>query len=114
MFIMVEVEESENCPLTLTKSFNAIEAPKRISLVETLGQNGEEGVFQITGWSPIGSIPAYAVLVEDSGDGIALLVYGGEEGIRLKLQGSPEGWDLENSEQWGDALLLLHKDTRVE
>ena len=114
MFIMVEVEESENCPMTLTKSFNAVEVPRRISLVETMGQNGEDGMFQVTGWSPIGPIPAYAALVEDSGDGVALLVYGGEEGVRLKPQDSSEGWNLESSDQWGDVLLLLQEDTHVE
>jgi hypothetical protein len=54
-----------------------------------------------------------AVLVEDSGDGLATLVYGGEQGIRLKAADDEGPWDLENSSQWGEPCLLLDRDVEI-
>ena len=61
----------------------------------------------VTGWSSVGPVPAYAVHVEDSGEGVVLLIYGGDEGIRLKDGNSIDPWDLEDPSQWGEPCLLL-------
>jgi hypothetical protein len=49
-------------------------------------------------------------LSEDSGEGVILLVYGGDDGIRLKPAGSSEEWDLASQNQWGEPCLMLDKD----
>ena len=114
MAIWIEVDESANNPLAMTRGFSALGEPRPVSRVRTTGPDGEEGVCEVVGWSPDGPAPAYAVLVDDSGEGAALLVYGAEEGIRLKPKGSPEAWSLESPHQWGEACLLLDKDAQVE
>ena len=114
MFIEVDVSGSDNCPLSLTRMFDALEDPVEVSRVEASGPDGEEGMCDVTGWSADGPCGAYAALVEDSGEGLAVLIYGGEEGIRLKPDGNSENWDLDSPHQWGEACLLLDKTVRYE
>ena len=46
---------------------------------------------------------AYARKINDSGEGIAYLIYGGEWGIRLRPQSlRDEPWDFKNPHQWGE------------
>ena len=60
----------------------------------------------ITGVGEGGSFsPAHAVQVEDSSDGAAWLVYGGEWGLRLKNTG--QNWSLTDNGQWGSPFFLL-------
>ena len=53
-------------------------------------------------------------MFDKSGEGVILLVYGGNEGIRLKPGNSTDGWDLENSSQWGEPCLMLGADAAHE
>ena len=48
-----------------------------------------------------------AAKVSDSGDGVVVLVYGGDEGLRLRPSGSSSEWSLDDAEQWGEPCLLL-------
>ena len=49
-------------------------------------------------------------LVADSGEGAVTLIFGGDEGIRLKPVDSPEPWDMDSPNQWGEPCLLLDLD----
>ncbi len=114
MIITVEVEASDNCPYSLMRGFDAREEPRPVSRVKALGPDGAENIYEVTGWSQDRPVPAYAAIVEDSGDGTALLVYGGSEGVRLRPDNSSEEWSLDDPNQWGDAVLLLEVETFVE
>ena len=114
MFVEVDVEQGDNCDYSLNRVFSALDASIPVLRVETIGMHGELGLFDVTGWSVEGPCPAYAVMVEDSGEGQALLIYGGTEGIRLRPLDSGESWDLEATEQWGEPCLLLDTSTRIE
>ena len=114
MLLVIEVEESENSLFGVTRSFQTIGDPKPISKVAAFTPDGTEGVYEVVGWSSEGSVTAFAALVDDSGEGSALLVYGGEEGIRLRPQDSSDGWSLEDASQWGEVFLLLDRDTFTE
>ena len=114
MFIEVDVSQSANCPLSVTRMFDAMDEPIQVSQVETSDLEGVEGMYAVTGWSTeLGPCPAYAVLVEDSGEGIVMLVYGGDEGIRLRSTDRGEQWDLKSPNQWGEVCLLLDKDVKL-
>ena len=54
--------------------------------------------------------PAYAQLVEDSGSGLAHLVYGGIYGLRFKPLAVDEPWSLDSPHQWGETHLSLATD----
>ena len=112
-FIEVEVEAGENSDMSLLRVFDAREEPREVTRVVTLRRDGSEGPCAVTGWSVDGACPAYAASVWDSGDGVALLIYGGDEGIRLKHADSDAPWDVADAGQWGEPCLLLEAGTEV-
>jgi hypothetical protein len=111
MLYEIEVSGEGNSPLELNRVFDLLEEPRPISRVLTADFMGKDQWCDVTGWSEEGPCPAYAVLAEDSGDGVILLVYGGIEGIRLKSTDLDEDWDLDSNHQWGEPCLMLSKDT---
>ena len=113
MLVEVEVSQSANCPMSLTRMFDAMEEPVLVSGVVASDPEDNDQMCDVTGWSSSGPCAAYAALVEDSGEGIARLIYGGDEGIRLKPAGCEERWDLDSPNQWGEACLLLDKDVKL-
>ena len=110
MFIEVEVEAGPNCDWPLVKMFEALEEPRQVGRVTAGLPDGSTGLCMVTGWSHEEACPAYAAKVSDSGEGVALLVYGGEGGIRLQAADSAEPWDVTNPRQWGEPCLLLSHD----
>ena len=114
MFIEVEVQEGANCSFALSRMYSALGEPEPIVWVLAPGPRGDTGAYEVAGWSAEGPCQAYAALVEDSGEGRALLVYGGDEGIRLKPKGSLEPWSIENGDQWGEPCLVLDSDVQRE
>ena len=113
MFIEVDVSEGANSPLSLNRMFDAMDVPRPVSRVVAADPDGNDRACEVTGWSSRGPCPAYAVLVEDSGEGVAMLVYGGDDGIRLRPSEHGDDWDLASSRQWGEACLLLDKDVSL-
>ena len=111
MLFEVEVEAAGNSPMDLNRVFDLLSEPKAITRIFTADLSGKDAWCEVTGWSQVGPCQAYVALSEDSGEGVVLLVYGGDDGIRLKPAGSIEDWDLVNSDQWGEPCLMLGKDT---
>ena len=114
MLIEVEVVAGENSPLDLHRMFDLLEDPRAVSRVMAPDPLGEDAWCEVTGWDAGGPCQAMAALSEDSGEGVVLLVYGGDEGVRLRPVGTPGEWDLSDSRQWGEACLMLGKDARLE
>ena len=114
MFVEVDVEASSNCEFSLTRVFSAVGQPAPVIRAEVPDRRGVTSLHEITGWSVNGPCQAYAVEVEDSGEGRALLLYGGDNGIRLKPAEASEEWSLDSVEQWGEPCLLLDMDTTFE
>ena len=114
MLFEVEVEATGNSPMDLNRVFDLLSEPKAITRVFTADPSGQDTWCEVTGWTQAGPCQAYAALSEDSGEGVVLLVYGGDDGIRLRSTGSQSEWDLANNEQWGEPCLMLGKDAPVE
>lgn len=114
MLFEVEVEAVDNSPMDLNRVFDLLSEPKSIKRVFTAGPSDHDIWCEVTGWSRLGPCPAFAALSEDSGEGVVLLIYGGDDGIRLRPVGSLGDWDLASSAQWGEACLMLGKDAPVE
>ena len=113
-WIEVEVDGGGNSDLSMTRVFEALEAPRDVCWVETAFRpDGWEGPCDVVGWSSGGPIPAQAAKVADSGDGVVVLVFGGDEGVRLRPSGSGAVWSLDDPEQWGEPCLLLDPSTEV-
>ncbi len=114
MLIEVEVTAGENSPLALHRMFDLLEDPRPVSRVLAPNPLGEDVWCEVTGWDAEGPCPAMAALSEDSGDGVVLLIYGGSEGVRLRPADAPSHWALNDAAQWGEACLMLGKDTPAE
>lgn len=113
-WIEVEVDGGGNSDLSMTRVFEALEAPRAVCWVEAAFRpDGWEGPCDVVGWSDGGPSPAQAAKVADSGDGVVVLVYGGDEGVRLRPSGSEAAWSLEDPEQWGEPCLLLELTLEV-
>jgi hypothetical protein len=106
----VEVEASDNTPMSATQVYKNIGETHPVAAVR-LFEGGPEGrLFDITGWSSIdGGSPceAYAVKIEDSSEGAAWLVYGGDWGVRLRPTESMEDWSIADADQYGETHLVL-------
>ncbi len=115
MIIQVEVESGPNCDMDVFQVFEGKGEPREVARVMAVLPDGSEGLCQVTGWSAGGPCPAYAVRVSDSGEGAALLVYGGDGdgGIRLKEASSTARWDVDDPTQWGEPFLLLGLDVQA-
>ena len=48
------------------------------------------------------------------GEGAALPVCNASEGVRLRPADAPGEWALADAGQWGEACLMLDKDTQFE
>ena len=113
MFIEIDVSAGDNCSESLMLMFNGLSDPVPTSRVFTTDPTGTDQMCAVIGWSSQGACPAYSATVEESGEGSAVLVYGGDEGIRLNPSESEEEWDVTSPYQWGEPCLLLPKDTEV-
>lgn len=110
MLIEVEVIAGNNSPLDLHRMFDLLEDPRPVTRVLAPDPMGEDAWCEVTGWGADGPCPAMAALAEDSGEGVVLLVYGGDEGVRLRPADADGGWDLDDTGQWGEACLMLSRD----
>ena len=114
MFVEVDVTAGSNSPMTVNRMFGVRSKPQQVSRVLAANPQGRDTWCDVTGWSALGPCPALTAVAEDSGEGLLMLVYGGDAGIRLKPADCAEEWDLASARQWGEACLLLDRQVRVE
>lgn len=111
--MIVEVESNENCETSVFARFKEAGPARPVLQVRLYDRNPSGEWCWITGWSDNAATPvcpACAQLVEDSGAGLAYLVYGGLYGVRLKPAQIDEPWSLTSPNQWGEAYLSLSSD----
>ena len=111
--MIVEVENSENCEASVFARFKEVGPARPVVQVRLYDRNPTGDWYWVTGWSDNAETPvcpAYAQLVEDSGSGLAHLVYGGIYGLRFKPVAVEEPWSLTNSNQWGETYLSLSSE----
>jgi len=111
--VIVEVESNENCETSFFARFKEAGPARPVDQVRLYERNPAGEWYWVTGWSDNGTAPAcqaYARPVEDSGAGLAHLVFGGIYGLRFKPLHADEPWSLENPHQWGEAYLSLATD----
>jgi hypothetical protein len=111
IYVFVEVDSNSNTDQSFNMIFRDISPARELYCIK-YPVNGEEQPVQVTGWDAESNTPcpAYACKVEESGDGVALLIYGGSGGVRMKLLEDEIKWDPESSKQWGDTHLVYPAD----
>ncbi len=106
--VVIEIPSNPNCDAVELRVFHDVEPPREIRQVR-MGRDGKDSHWcDVTGWTLEGRVaPARAQKVDDSGDGVAYLVYGGDAGLRLRPNGSKGTWQLPHPQQWGMSFLLI-------
>ena len=117
MALMLEVEDNANCDGVPQLIFNTLDEPRQVTEV-IAGDFGQDATLhRVTGWSSQGNgspCPAYAVRIQESGAGEALLVYGGGDwGLRFMPVALEEEWSLDSPNQWGENFLSLDNESQV-
>ncbi len=105
----IDVATNDNSAMMANQVFKNLSEPVAVRRVRLFEGDTAGTLWDVTGWSSEGGgspVDAYAVDIEDSGSGDAILVYGGDWGVRLKPVSAPS-WDLGDAEQWGDTHLVL-------
>ena len=111
---IIEIAENPNCAAT-ERVFHDLDAPRPVRRVRLLHAAGTPQWHAVTGWTVAGvPCPALMTKVDDSGDGVALLVFGGDAGLRLRPEGSEAPWTIDDTRQWGEPLLILGDPADVE
>ncbi|MCY4624301.1 MAG: hypothetical protein OXC99_04765 [Chloroflexi bacterium] len=116
MSLMLEVEDNANCDGVPQLIFNTMGEPRQVTEVVAGDFGQKPSPHRVTGWSSErgGSpCPAYAVRIEESGAGEALLVYGGDWGLRFMPLPVDEEWSLDSPNQWGENFLSLDDESQV-
>jgi len=115
--VIVEVDSNDNCETGVFARFKEVRPAKAVFQVRLYDRNPAGEWYRVTGWSDdqhSPACPAYAQLVEDSGSGLAYLVYGGLYGLRFSPAHLNEPWSLTSPSQCGEAYLLLAGDHDVK
>lgn len=113
--IVIEIPPNANCETVEMRIFHDLGPPRPVSRVRLEREPGVSRWYEITGWTVAGSAqPALAQHVDDSGEGVALLIYGGDAGLRLRPSGSQAPWQLDQPEQWGLSFILTSDAADVE
>ena len=106
--ILIEIPDNPNCPPVDLRVFHDLKPPVRVSRVRLERLPGHPAWYDLTGWTLAHTIcPAWAQPVDDSGEGVALLVGGGDAGLRLRPAGGDGLWQLGDPQQWGEPFLLV-------
>jgi hypothetical protein len=108
--LAIEIPLNPNCEAVELRVFHDLEPPRPVSQVRL--ERGAAGSAPqwcaITGWTLANTpCPALARKVDDSGEGVILLVSGGDAGLRLKPAGDPAPWAMDQPAQWGLPFLLI-------
>ena len=114
--MFVEVESNQNCEVSVFLRFKEMTQPQPITHVKIYDRLAKGEWCAITGWADNAEQPecqVFAQQVEDSGAGVAMLIFGGVYGIRLKVESNSEPWSLESQNQWGEAYLLLSSERDI-
>ncbi len=112
--MFLRFEENPNTGFVDDRVFQERSEPRRVTHV--LRRRGGQDVWcDVTGLDAKGlPVPAFARKVEDSGEGMCYLVYGGAWGLRLAephsaIRPPPSEilWSVDDPHQWGEPFLLL-------
>lgn len=106
----IDVESNDNTPMMAQQVYRNIGLPFAVTHVRLYEGEPEGKLCAITGWSSADGgteTKAYAVKIEDSSEGMAYLVYGGDWGVRLRPAESEAAWSLEDFDQWGETHLVI-------
>ena len=112
--MQVEIEPNPNCVESELQVYNEMESPRPIRQIR-VDHQGQEIWCDVVGVDGGGQfVQAYTQKINDSGGGLAYIIYGGAWGIRLRPQAdTEESWDLSNPHQWGEPFKIYGSEEDI-
>jgi hypothetical protein len=105
--ILIEIPPNPNCDPVDLRVFHDTAPAQRVAQMQHEREPGQPAWYDITGWTTDGcSCPAQVVKVDDSGEGVAWLIFGGDAGLRFRPAGGNEPWNLGSQTQWGESFII--------
>ena len=110
----VDVEANENTSQNFSMLYRDISPSREVYCIK-YNMGGNESPVQVKGWDRETNSPcaAYACQVEESGDGVAILIHGGSGGIRIKPLEDETEWELGAPNQKGETHLVYPLDSFI-
>jgi len=106
--VIINIADNQNCTPVELRVFHDLEPPRLVSQVRLERHPGAAEWYAVTGWTAANrSCPAFVQKVDDSGDGTAFLLYGGNAGLRLQPVDRQESWRADHPRQWGEPFLIM-------
>lgn len=109
----IDIEPNDNLEEAVMATFNEKGQKQQLSRI-CLWRQQEWQWCAIAGWHDDEPCSAHIQQIEESGDGDAMLVTGGNQGLRLARIDGPEAaipqWDLDDDKQWAEGFLLCTMD----
>ncbi len=95
--MIIQIEPNAYCAAVEMRVFNEAGPPQAVAQVRLEREPGRPAWYEVDGWTLKGEpCPAYLQKVDDSGEGVAFLLYGGDAGVRFrpaeKVPGRPDPW----------------------
>ena len=106
--LVLEIPENPNCEAVEMRVFHDLEPPRPIRQVRFERETGRPLWYAVTGWNLDGTTTsALARKVDDSGEGVILLLSGGTAGLRFQPVELESPWSLGQPDQWGLSFALI-------
>ena len=106
--VLIEIAENPNCAPVDLRVFHDLAPSQPVAAVRLERSPGALQWHAVTGWTVAGlPCPARLQKVDDSGEGVAFLLYGGDAGLRLQPADGQTPWGLRDSRQWGESFLIV-------
>ena len=105
--IVIEIPPNPNCEAVEMRVFHDLDPPRAVTHVRLARDQKTVRWCDVIGWTTTGATcPARAQKVDDSGDGVAFLLHGGDAGLRFRPADYSQPWGLHQQEQWGLPFIL--------
>ena len=106
--LVLEIPENPNCDAVDMRVFHDLEPARAIRSVRFERETGRPRWWAVIGWNLDGTTtPALARKVDDSGEGVVLLLSGGTGGLRFQPVELESSWSVGSPDQWGLSFALI-------
>jgi hypothetical protein len=106
--VLIEIPPNANCDEVDLRVFQEVEIPQPVTRVRLERNPNRPEWYEVVGWT-LDGLPsqAWAQKVDDSGEGVAILIHGADAGVRLRPAGCQTPWQSDHPEQWGAPFLIM-------
>jgi hypothetical protein len=109
--VYIDIDPNDNVSEATMATFKEVAPGIPVRAIQMELDGGRIAWCAVVGWSESGPVPALLTPIEESGDGPARLLHGGEHGLRLALLTDPDAaasvkWSLADATQWGEGFVI--------